>query len=233
MWPTTGVTSVPHTLPSLSETGPPTGGLENQVWVRRRLLAQAHLDETIEWGKENGVTFSPLKTEMQHFTRSRRRPKNLPTISQDGHIIEAPATLRWLGIYLDSKLKFKHHIKVRAAQAKRVAGHLRGLNRTQKGMPPFTTRRAITTVIKPTAFFGSEVWYPGPSKPAQKRREGAFTEVKTGLSEAIDAIQKAINTAIRGCLPVWKTTPNNVQLREASVFRLQLFDLMHNGSSTQ
>src|ERR1700694_203798 len=54
------------------------------------------------------------------------------------------------------------------------------------------------------------------------RKGGQFRQVRTGLQHSISLIQKAVNHALRGCLPVWKTTPLPALYREASVPPVEL-----------
>ena len=44
--------------------------------------------------------------------------------------------VRWLGFWLDSRLKFDAHVKHWASKAGAMAAHLRGLNKTVRGVPP-------------------------------------------------------------------------------------------------
>ncbi|KJZ69782.1 hypothetical protein HIM_10821 [Hirsutella minnesotensis 3608] len=53
-------------------------------------------------------------------------------------------SVRWLGMWFDSKLTFKKHVEHWAAKAKRLADFLRGLSGVQRGLQPRLARQAVT-----------------------------------------------------------------------------------------
>jgi ribonuclease HI len=178
-------------------------------------VAQQTLNETVAWGRQNGIAFDPEKTELIHFTRQRNPPN--PTIQHDDKTIAPGQTIKWLGIHLDSTLSFKHHIEERTASARAVANHIRGLSKVHKGAPPAAIQKAIRAVVVTKLLYGSEVWWPGQTRYGAKRHNRDWPQVQNGLGEQLDKCQITLNHAIRGCLPVWKTTPKEALWREASI----------------
>ncbi|KAF5964834.1 reverse transcriptase domain-containing protein [Fusarium coicis] len=75
------------------------------------------------------------------------------------------SALRWLGIWLDSRLSFRLHVEKWAAKAKAVAYHLRGLTNTIHGPVPSAVRSAVRACVEPVLLHGSEAWYPGRTTP--------------------------------------------------------------------
>ncbi|PCD25886.1 hypothetical protein AU210_012320 [Fusarium oxysporum f. sp. radicis-cucumerinum] len=75
------------------------------------------------------------------------------------------SALRWLGIWLDSRLSFRVHVEKWAAKAKAVAYHLRGFTNTIHGPLPSAVRSAVRACVEPVLLHGSEAWYPGRSRP--------------------------------------------------------------------
>lgn len=73
--------------------------------------------------------------------------------------------IRWLGMFLDSRLLFKHHVTTWSAKALSLAQNLRRLNFVQRGAAPKALIKAIDACIVPVATFGAEVWWPGLSRP--------------------------------------------------------------------
>ncbi|EED11708.1 reverse transcriptase, putative [Talaromyces stipitatus ATCC 10500] len=69
------------------------------------------LQDAIEWGTAEGITFAPNKYELMHFSwhRADQDPATTPSVSM-GSVIVTEATdrpyLRWLGILFDKKLSF-------------------------------------------------------------------------------------------------------------------------------
>jgi hypothetical protein len=71
--------------------------------------ASASIDEMVRWGMANGVSFDPKNTEVMHFSRSKLRTS--PAVHRgDVETYPEPA-LRWLGIWLDSRLSFRIHVE--------------------------------------------------------------------------------------------------------------------------
>jgi hypothetical protein len=78
---------------------------------------------------------------------------------------EQPA-LRWLGVWFDRKLTFRRHVSERAAKARVVAHHIRGLARTVYSPPASALHKAVVTCVLPSILYGTEAWYAGRKKPS-------------------------------------------------------------------
>ncbi|CZR35886.1 uncharacterized protein FPRO_17006 [Fusarium proliferatum ET1] len=125
--------------------------------------ASSSIGEMVRWGAANGVSFDPKKTEVMHFSRSKLR--TTPAI-RHGDVEKHPEpAIRWLGIWLDSRLSFRVHVEKWAAKAHAVAYHLRGLANTIHGPLPSAVRSAVMACVEPVLLHGSEAWYPGTTRP--------------------------------------------------------------------
>jgi len=174
----------------------------------------------LQWGNDNKVFFAPEKQEMMHITK-RRSAHAPPCFVNDEVTIEPITTadkpgeqpaLRWLGMWFDRKLTFKRHIAQRAAKARKVAFHIRGLAKTIRGPPAHALRKAVITCVLPSALYGAEAWYGGRTKTTRGNRQ-----VSTRVGWHLDSVERTITLAARGVLPVWKTTPNVTLLRDAGL----------------
>jgi hypothetical protein len=87
-------------------------------------MASSSIAEMVRWGAANGVSFDTKKTEVMHFSRSKLR--TAPAVRHGDAEKHPESALRWLGIWLDSRLSFRLHVEKWAAKAKAVAYHLRG-----------------------------------------------------------------------------------------------------------
>ena len=67
------------------------------------------------WGRENGLSANPDKVELVIFTR-KRKLGNL-NIRMDGVPIRSSGRVKYLGVWLDSKLTFQEHIRAKARAA--------------------------------------------------------------------------------------------------------------------
>lgn len=131
----------------------------------------------LDWGDENKVSFDPAKCEAIHFTRKHKQPKDQPTIkAKDLEINASTKPVRWLGVWFDRRLSFRHHVETRVAIAKKAAQHLGHLTNTKGGIPAAAVRKAVTTCVLPIALYGAETWYGGLTKPAPGRGAGTSSE---------------------------------------------------------
>lgn len=92
-----------------------------------------------------------------HFSRSNLR--TTPAIRHRDVKKHPESALRWLGIWLDSRLSFRVHVEKWAAKAHAVAYHLRGLANAIHGPPPSAVRSAVMACVEPVLLHGSEAWH--------------------------------------------------------------------------
>ena len=79
---------------------------------------QESLKKAVAWGEPHGLTFVPEKTIAIFFHRKYKfvEPKKLKI---NGLSIDYSSVVKYLGIYLDSKLTFKYHLDKKLSPAKR------------------------------------------------------------------------------------------------------------------
>lgn len=98
-----------------------------------------------------------------------------------------------------------------------ITCHLRRLGNTQRGPQALALRYAVKGCVLSTLLFGAEVWWPG------------LTETPTGTvapfryKQPTSRINKAVNSALRAMLPVYKTTPTPALNREAGIPPASIF----------
>ncbi|CVL09069.1 related to reverse transcriptase [Fusarium mangiferae] len=175
-------------------------------------IASGSIDEMVRWGAANGVSFDPKKTEVMHFSRSKLR--TTPAI-RHGDVEKHPeSALRWLGIWLDSRLSFHVHVEKWAAKAHAVAYHLRGLANAIHGPLPSAVRSAVMACVEPVLLHGSEAWYPGTTRP---RWSQPNRDTPSSSQHLIQRMNKALHQSMRAILPIWKTTPITILYRESGI----------------
>ncbi|KAI8402067.1 hypothetical protein FOFC_17372 [Fusarium oxysporum] len=166
-------------------------------------MASSSIAEMVRWGAANGVSFDTKKTEVMHF------------FLRHGDVEKHPeSALRWLGIWLDSRLSFRLHVEKWAAKAKAVAYHLRGLTNTVHDPPPSAVRSAVRACVESVLLHGSQAWYQGRTRP---RWTQPTKDLPSCNQHLIQIMTKAMNQAMRAVLPVWKTTPIAALHRESGV----------------
>ncbi|KAI0991464.1 hypothetical protein K3495_g16723, partial [Podosphaera aphanis] len=96
--------------------------------------AQDEVNSLLKWANDNAVAFDIEKSEVVQFSGRRREE---PVGIQIGYTrIEPAEHIRWLGVYLDSRLSFKHHVATWCGKALKVAHHMRRLNPVLRGAAP-------------------------------------------------------------------------------------------------
>ncbi|KAF7568870.1 hypothetical protein PtrM4_112850 [Pyrenophora tritici-repentis] len=173
------------------------------------LLAE-DLKSINEWGAANKITFAPEKRELIHLTR--QKGLHAPPIQLEDQTIhpiapaQGEARLRCAGLGCE-----------RAAQARKVANHLRSLANTAHGPPAGSLRKAAITCILPILLYGAETWYEGRTKNPRIARVSRKPTVSTRVGWHLTTIDQALIAATKAILPAWRTTPNAVLLREAAM----------------
>ncbi|TVY89104.1 hypothetical protein LAWI1_G004647 [Lachnellula willkommii] len=179
-------------------------------------LLQKDLQEALDWGIAEGVTFDPKKSELIHFTRSPQDPPpaTSPQVSAGTHTIqESTDPLRWLGVYFDRKLSFKHHVRILSAKALGVGKPLRSLGKTTRGVPPIFLQRAVTACVLKKCYFAAETWWPGRARAIHKA--GSTKQVSNGVYPHIRLLEKVVHICARAILPVYRTTQVPALYRES------------------
>jgi len=109
--------------------------------------------------------------------------------------------VRWLGLWLDSRLKFDAHVKYWAGKAGAVAAHLRGLSKTVRGVPPAQAAAVARACVSEVALYGAEVWRK-PRKPQ---------------AQYLATVDKSLKLAARAVVPAYRTTQVAALYRESGV----------------
>lgn len=91
------------------------------------------------------------------FDGKKRRLPQEPLILGD---IEVPfsTVIRYLGVFIDSKLIFKHHIDVARLKAIAAFRAIYGLLAKSSRLPTKNKRQLYTAIIRPIMMWGCEVW---------------------------------------------------------------------------
>jgi len=152
-------------------------------------LAQQVTDKAIEWGRKYGLTFNATKTVVVMFTHLRNWSTS-KRLQINGTDIPYSDSVKYLGIYLDSKLTFKTHINNKIGKAKRHLMAYKNAINKKYGPSPILMKRVYETVIIPAFIYGCHVW--GKAKKSQA---------------TINKLDKLNRLAAVNIAPVHKSTP--------------------------
>ena len=109
---------------------------------------------------------------------------------------------RWLGIWLDSQLKFTAHVNDKFQRTRTAEIQIKGLTRTY-GLAPELIRRIQIAVVQSIALYGAELWWRG-----QKNHE--------------HTLQKLLNRQGRAITGMYPSTPIHPLLSEAGLIPAKL-----------
>ena len=102
--------------------------------------------------KEAAISFDISKTELIHFYSKRTTIEeglNLEDIE-----ISPKSLVRWLGVFLDSKLTFKQHVEIKISKAKTAFYLIRRLGNTQRGLSLQALRQLYIACVTTIADYG-------------------------------------------------------------------------------
>ena len=120
-----------------------------------------------EWLRSAGLSSDYSKRELQHY--SRRRSDGSPSMTfadSDGQerVVVPEATVRWLGVHFDRKLRFAHHVKLAASRGEHAVNGLTMLANTVKGLSQIHLRRLYLACVIPKILFACPMWANGTAK---------------------------------------------------------------------
>lgn len=91
-----------------------------------------------------------------HFTHKKH---GNPPLEFGGIVLQPQDRVRWLGIWLDTKLNFNSHLqKVREKGVQTIA-QLRRINKSYSGLNPKEAKNLITSVLRARILHRSIVWF--------------------------------------------------------------------------
>ncbi|KAI1007421.1 hypothetical protein K3495_g804 [Podosphaera aphanis] len=122
--------------------------------VDTSLLTANRVKSITRWRDQNGLCLAENKTELLHLHRSRQPPP----VAINGVLMTANPTLRWLGVFLDTKLSSKRHVREWSAKTQRVSAHIRQLGNTNRDVPTSFLRTAALAAALPVLLYGAEIW---------------------------------------------------------------------------
>merc|ERR1712082_417257 len=126
---------------------------------------QPCINDSIKWGKENGLVFGPAKTTVVWFTPGyMKNPETFKRIVMDGKEIPPSSQVTYLGVILDSKLSWGPHIRNKVDKAIKYAMVLKGAVSATWGLSPKAIQWIYNAIILPKISYGAHVWYK-PGKP--------------------------------------------------------------------
>ncbi|KAH7552688.1 hypothetical protein BM1_08639 [Bipolaris maydis] len=167
--------------------------------VRKNIkLLEKEIQNLFRLAEESAIQFDSSKTELVNWTRSRKDQARVLTLPNQ-EIVQSKELVRWLGVYFDCSLKFKHHSLIRNQQASAAFHRLSRLANSNKGLSPRAVRQLYLACVTSVADYGCQIFW---------------REQQTTLNQR----QKLQNQACRKNLGSFRTSPAIPSEVEAALY---------------
>lgn len=156
----------------------------NGEFINKKL--QNGINQVAEWGIKWGFKFSVEKTKVMIFTNKRKAKEC--KVEMYGTTLEKVECFRFLGVYLDTKLTWREHIKYTVYKCKKVLNVMRCLAGLEWGACFSALKYIYIALIRSKLDYGCTVY---------------GSAAKSVLTE-LDVVQAR---ALRICLGAIRTSP--------------------------
>lgn len=116
-----------------------------------------------DWARKHGSQFAPAEYELVHFTRdpslSTTHALRLPNAA-----IKASRSCRYLGIHMDSRLRWDHHREAMEAKATKRLSALSRLASSTRGTGLINLRQVYRAMVVPQMLYGCSAWHTQGTK---------------------------------------------------------------------
>ena len=181
-------------------------------------------DGGLQWSKEHNSRFEITKSAILHATRktvkdpeddsSRIQLPKPPLIIENQTIAEVPY-FKYLGIIIDSQLRWKEQTQRAVANATKWLLQYRRLTRTNSETSAKLMRQLYIAVALPKITYGLDIWYIPPSKPPGQTKN-------TGSAGALRQLQKTQRIASLAITGTLRTTPTDFADAHAGILPIEL-----------
>ena len=173
---------------------------------------QTVLDRLVTWGQMCGLHFNAQKTVAVMFTRTKRTFERL--VRMDGQLIPYSSSVVYLGVTMDSELKWKPHVETKVKKAKGLLMKLASIVNSYWGPRPKLMRWAYMGIVRPMVSYGAMAW-------------GHTTEV----DEVVTPLRRLNRLAMNTMVKVPRSTPTRAMEIILDVMPLHLHILKEGLSS--
>lgn len=107
-----------------------------------------------------GLTLAEDKTEAIWAAKKGTCMDGLRVQLSERSSVVIKGGMKYLGVFLDSSLKFKEHVKIRAEKTRKMINGLSGILKNVKG-PRENKRRLYVNAVQSSLLYGCPHWYEG------------------------------------------------------------------------
>ena len=117
---------------------------------------QTMLERLVHWGHSCGLRFNPQKTVAVMFTRATRSFDRL--VRMEGQLLPYSQSVVYLGVTLDSELKWKPHFHNKIKKTKRLLMKMASITSAYWGPRPKLMKWAYTGIVRPSLSYAALSW---------------------------------------------------------------------------
>ena len=117
---------------------------------------QTMLERLVTWGLSCGLRFNPQKTVAVMFTRATRSFDR--RVRMNGQLLPYESSVVYLGVTLDSELKWAEHVLNKITKAKRLLMKLASITSSYWGPKPKLMKWAYTGIVRPAFTYAALAW---------------------------------------------------------------------------
>ena len=117
---------------------------------------QSMLDRLVTWGTSCGLRFNPQKTVAVMFTRATREFSR--QVRMDGQLLPYQKEVVYLGVRLDSEIKWRPHVLNKIKNCKRLLMKMASITNAYWGPKPKLMRWAYTGIVRPALSYAALSW---------------------------------------------------------------------------
>jgi hypothetical protein len=156
------------------------------------------------------LPISPDKYKLIHFTRQRRRTDDLASSIRAGdHPVKPEAEIRVLGVWADSKLQWKEHVKRATSKGAAAYEAMSRITASTWGPSMKRSRLIYAATVRPVLLYGAATW--------AVRDNG-----EPAAESLLRPLKQVQNKCIRRVTGAYKRTPIAAVEREAEIPPLDL-----------
>lgn len=133
------------------------------------------------WAEEMGMCFEPSKSELLHLCRAHEAPAQQVRLGDA--VISPCESARFLGVWIDRKLRWGEHAKRTKAKMKTQTLALTRLAASTWGCSLARARQIYTTVIRSALSYGAPIWHTTPK--SNSRAAGPCGDFATTQAECL------------------------------------------------
>ena len=174
---------------------------------------QVDLDNFQQWENTWLMQFHPTKCQVLRITNKRKPTRAIYTIH--GHALEEVDSAKYLGVTIDQKLNWNHHVHTTAVKANGTRAFVQQNLRTA---PRHVKAACYTALVRPMLEYASTVWTPHSIKSAHalemvQRRAARYTTHNYSKTASVSAMLDDLG---------WETlAERRAKARTAMMFRME------------